>query len=125
MTQDTQWCLPMKATPGNAPIVLPEPGHEREVATWIHAARTDLYARILDTVIGQPGVRHKALLPLVEGHSRNLLTKALHKLMADDVISQRGFTDENAGYEITEFGVVVRDALVEYRLLDRLNQAVA
>lgn len=114
----------MKTTPGNAIIILPEPGHERELAMRLYAAKTELYVAILDAVVGRPGVRYKDLLPLVGTKSRNLLTKSLLRLQMEGILFRRGFGEDQAGYQLTPLGLMVRDAIVEYRLLDRLNQAV-
>ena len=114
----------MKPTPGNAVTVLPEPGHEREQAMRLYSARTSLYVRILDEVARHQGVRYNELLGLLrEGASKNLLTKALHRLQLDALLTRRGMGDR-AGYELTPHGVAVRDAIVEYRALDRLRHDV-
>lgn len=112
----------MKTTPGNAAIVLPEPGNEREIAMRLYAARTGLYVQILDEVARRPAVHYNELLALLpKGSSKNLLTKALHRLQLDGILTRRGMGGR-AGYEFTPNGVAVRDAIVEYRALDRMRQ---
>lgn len=111
----------MKPSRGNAVIILPEPGLERELASRIHAAKTHLYEAILDAVVGRPGVRFSELLPLLGKRSKNLLTKALLRLQSEGILTRRGFGREHAGYELTPFGLAVRDAIVEYRAVDRLK----
>ena len=111
----------VKPTPGNAIIVLPEPGAERITALRLYAARTDLYVRILDELARRRGVAYNGLLMLLpKGSSKNLLTKALHRLQMDGIVTRRGLGDR-AGYELTGHGVAVRDAIVEYRALDRIR----
>jgi DNA-binding HxlR family transcriptional regulator len=111
----------MKTTPGNAVAVLPGPGHERDQAMRLYSARTSLYVRILDEVARHQGIRYNELVGLLPGGaSKNLLTKALHRLQLDALLTRRGMGDR-AGYELTPHGVAVRDAIVEYRALDRMR----
>lgn len=114
----------MKSTRGNAVIVVPAPGDEREAAMRLYAARTRLYLQILDEVARHPGIRYNDLLGLLpKGSSKNLLTKALHRLQLEGVLTGRGMGDR-AGYELSPHGVAVRDAVVEYRALDRMRRDV-
>jgi DNA-binding HxlR family transcriptional regulator len=112
----------MKATPGNAVVGLPEPGQERELAMRLYAARTDLYLQILDKVARRQGIRYNEFLGLLsKGGSKNVLTKALRRLQLEGLLTRRGMGDR-AGYELTPYGVAVRDAIVEYRAIDRMRQ---
>ena len=114
----------MKTSLGNAPVVLPESGSERKLAMRLYAARTDLYVLILDEVARRQGVRYSDLLGLLrEATSKNVLTKALHRLQLEGLLTRRGM-GALAGYELTPHGVAVRDAVVEYRALDRMRKDV-
>lgn len=88
----------------------------------LYAARTDLYVRILDETARRPGIRYRDLVRLAGRRSKNVLTKALRRLQQEGVLTSRGM-GERSGYELTPHGVAVRDAIVEYRALDRLAAA--
>lgn len=109
----------MKFTSGNALLRPPPPGVERRVAHKIYAAESVLYQALLDYLIGRPGVRYNELKRLLHGRNNNLLTKALHRLQMEGLVVRRGFGDETVGYELTLFGVAVRDVIVELRHDDR------
>lgn len=110
----------MSTNVGGLRIEPPRVNLERELARRIHARKSRLDASVLDALVAQPK-RYMELQHL----SRNdkLLNDALRRLVGEGLVHQR--RDPAQGkrarrYELSSLGVAVRDALVEYRLIDRL-----
>lgn len=110
----------MAANVGGLRIEPPRVSLERELARRIYARKSRLDSSVLDALVAQPK-RYMDLQHLARNDK--LLNDALRRLVEEGLVHQR--RDPAKGrrarwYELSSLGVAVRDALVEYRLIDRL-----
>lgn len=114
----------MAPSKGNAelPQEIPDPV---DIAAKVRGARSDLYVRILDRLAVQPGSRFTDLKSLLGDRNQNVLTKVLRRLQMEGLVEQRGFREEEAGYLLTWFGVVVRDEIVIHERFDEVSRALS
>lgn len=110
----------MAANVGGLRIEPPRVSLERELARRIYARKSRLDSSVLDALVAQPK-RYMDLQHLARNDK--LLNDALRRLVQEGLVHQR--RDPAKGrrarwYELSGLGVAVRDALVEYRLIDRL-----